>query len=63
MLHRDLGIEAEWLKVELRMSGLIKAKEGLVGVTKEEKELARGFDDLVVRERTKRGVNMDIDKK
>ena len=45
------------------MSGLIKAKEGLVGVTKEEKELARGFDDLVVRERTKRGVNMDIDKK
>ena len=57
MLHRDLGTEVEWLKVELRMLGLLKAKEGLVGVTKGGKELARGFEDLVVRERTKRGVN------
>jgi hypothetical protein len=30
----------------------------------EEKELTRGFEDLVVRERTKkRGVNRNIDKK
>ena len=54
MPRKDLGIEAEWLKVELRMSGLLTAKEGVNrGDERREKKLARGFDDLVVRERTK----------
>jgi hypothetical protein len=30
---------------------------------KKEKELARGFEDLVVRERTKRGVNKTLDQR
>ena len=64
MLRKDLGIEVGWLKVELRMLGLLKAKEGLVGATKGgKKKLARGFEDLVVRERTKRGVSTSIGKK
>ena len=55
MQRRDLGFGVELLKVELRMSGRLKAKEGLVGGDGRRffYELARGFEDLVVRERTK----------
>ena len=40
------------------MSGLLKAKDGFSrDDDKTKKKLARGFEDLVVRERTKGGVN------
>ena len=57
--RRDLEFGVELLKVELRMSGRLKAKEGLVGGDGRRffYELARGFEDLVVRERTSRRVS------
>jgi hypothetical protein len=52
--RRDLEIEVVWLKVELRKLDLLRAKERSSWERREEgKELARGFDDLVVRERTR----------
>lgn len=59
MQRRDLEFGVELLKVELRMSGRLKAKEGLVGGDGMRffYELARGFEDLVVRERTSRRVS------
>ena len=42
VLHRDLGIEVEWLKVELRMLGLLKAKKGLVRGDERRKMNLRG---------------------
>jgi hypothetical protein len=38
VLRRDLGIEVEWLKVELRMLGLLKAKEGVISRCEERRK-------------------------
>ena len=43
VLHIDLKTEVERLKVGLRMSGLLKAKEGLAGETKRGKRTCAGF--------------------
>lgn len=62
VLRRDPEIEVGWLKVGLRMWGLSKAKRGVSrGCDRgKENKLARGFEDLVVRERTKKEVSRSM---